>query len=298
MDNLVWYSRYPADYARDTAGLSLIEHGAYGQLMDAYYLTGEALPNNTESLARICRAHSEEEIKAVSTVIKQFFYLKNDKWHQRRIDRELKEARQIIEKRRRSGRMGGLARAQAHAKQMGKQNTKQTSTQSQSHTHTQEESKAKALCAFELPDWIPADKWKEYEKMRRTISKPMTDAARRFAVRALDELRASGQSVSAVLEQSIFNSWQGLFPVREQSNGADRGNHQRPTEQRREPSAQVERRNSNIGNLIRSRAAAAAGNAGVGNCTDSTCTGQAARHSGGDVAVVEGEVIPVQRSGN
>ncbi|AUD03456.1 DUF1376 domain-containing protein [Spirosoma pollinicola] len=32
-----WYPRYPGDYARKTAHLSLTEDGAYTKLMDWYY---------------------------------------------------------------------------------------------------------------------------------------------------------------------------------------------------------------------------------------------------------------------
>lgn len=77
---------------------------------------------------------------------------------------------------------------------------------------------------FNLPDWISAQTWNDYEEMRRRIRKPMTDSARGLAVRKLGKLKDEGHIVEAVLEQSVFNSWQGLFPLKVNSNGNGTGN--------------------------------------------------------------------------
>lgn len=70
--------------------------------------------------------------------------------------------------------------------------------------------------SFQLPEWIEAQTWNDYEEMRRKIKKPLTERAREIAVKKLLQLRSQGFSVEEVLEQSIFNSWQGLFEVRGQ----------------------------------------------------------------------------------
>lgn len=67
---------------------------------------------------------------------------------------------------------------------------------------------------FRLPDWIPDRAWRDYEEMRQRIRKPMTDRARELAVRQLADLRVRGHPPEAVLQQSIFNSWQGLFEIK------------------------------------------------------------------------------------
>jgi DnaA N-terminal domain len=64
-----------------------------------------------------------------------------------------------------------------------------------------------------LPDWVPLQQWAEYNEMRLLIKKPMTTGARRYAIRTLTKLRDEGQDASAVLSQSVFRSWVGLFPV-------------------------------------------------------------------------------------
>jgi hypothetical protein len=70
------------------------------------------------------------------------------------------------------------------------------------------------LDVFSLPDWIELGDWRDYEAMRKSIRKPMTDRARKLAVAKLEQLRAAGESPADVLRQSILHSWQGLFPVK------------------------------------------------------------------------------------
>lgn len=66
-----------------------------------------------------------------------------------------------------------------------------------------------------LPDWIPAEAWAGYVEMRKKIKKPMTERAEQLAIATLDKLRQQGQDVGAVLDQSVMNAWQGLFPITE-----------------------------------------------------------------------------------
>lgn len=72
---------------------------------------------------------------------------------------------------------------------------------------------------FCLPDSIPAKEWAEYEEMRRVIRKPMTDAVRQKAVDRLAVLAADGWPPGVVLNHSILNSYQGLFPPKDDRNG-------------------------------------------------------------------------------
>ena len=104
----------------------------------------------------------------------------------------------------------------------------------------EEKEKPKATSAFVIPEWVPQEAWKHYEEMRRKIRKPMTDQARKWAVAMLGRLRATGHDPGAVLEQSVFNSWQGLFEVRHD------GNSQAGNNDRQRPSTQVQRWNNNL----------------------------------------------------
>ncbi len=57
--------------------------------------------------------------------------------------------------------------------------------------------------------------WDAYIEMRKKIKKPMTDNAKKLAVKKLQELsRGDVDLIKAILNQSIFNSWQGLFQLK------------------------------------------------------------------------------------
>lgn len=64
-----------------------------------------------------------------------------------------------------------------------------------------------------LPDWMPVESWDGFVEMRKKLRKPMTNRAIHLAIGNLDKLRAEGQDVAAVLDQSTMNSWLGLFAV-------------------------------------------------------------------------------------
>ena len=90
-----FYKRYMGDYGRDTAHLSLAEHGAYTLLLDHYYSTEQALPADPTSLFRICRAFDTAEQQAVLSVADAFFPVGDDGLrHSARADRELRISRE------------------------------------------------------------------------------------------------------------------------------------------------------------------------------------------------------------
>ena len=86
-----WYPHYPGDYQRDTAHLSLMEHGAYRLLLDHYYSTGGPLGSDAERLYRVCSASNQDEREAVDVILHQFFVLRDGRYHNGRADRQLVE---------------------------------------------------------------------------------------------------------------------------------------------------------------------------------------------------------------
>ena len=55
---------------------------------------------------------------------------------------------------------------------------------------------------------------KEFLKMRKSIKKPMTDRAMTLLINKLDKLGANDNEKIEILNQSIFNSWQGEFELK------------------------------------------------------------------------------------
>ena len=56
-----------------------------------------------------------------------------------------------------------------------------------------------------------------FKDMRKTIKKPLTDHALKLLLNKLDKLEDSDAGKIAVLEQSIMNSWQGVFELKGQA---------------------------------------------------------------------------------
>ena len=73
-----------------------------------------------------------------------------------------------------------------------------------------------AQAPFLLPDWIPQDQWDAWIEARKKSRKSPTPFAMRLAVSKLAELRDQGHHPAAVLAESAFHGWAGLFPVKEQ----------------------------------------------------------------------------------
>lgn len=72
--------------------------------------------------------------------------------------------------------------------------------------------------AFVPPSDIPEAEWEAFEEMRRRIGKPMTAKARELAVTRLRNLAEDGYPPGAVLNHSILNNYQGLFPPKDHRN--------------------------------------------------------------------------------
>lgn len=72
-----------------------------------------------------------------------------------------------------------------------------------------------------LPDWVPLEAWQGFVEMRKKIGHPLTDRAKELAIRNLEKLKAEGSEPGAVLDQSTFKGWRGLFEVKINSRTAD-----------------------------------------------------------------------------
>jgi uncharacterized protein YdaU (DUF1376 family) len=86
-----YYERHLGDYAKDTAHLNMLEHGAYSLLLDRYYGTEKGIPE--DQAHRVARARSKEEKQAVDAVLEEFFVLQDGVFINRRAEKEI--AREI-----------------------------------------------------------------------------------------------------------------------------------------------------------------------------------------------------------
>ncbi len=80
------------DYAADTQHLSWDEDCAYRRLLDQYYKREVPIPADLRQACRLARAVSKPQRRAVETVLREFFDLRDDGWHQKRCDAEIGRA--------------------------------------------------------------------------------------------------------------------------------------------------------------------------------------------------------------
>lgn len=57
--------------------------------------------------------------------------------------------------------------------------------------------------------------WKDFREMRKKNRKPMTKRAEELIIKELNKLSKNKDVQIAILNQSIMNSWQGVFPLKE-----------------------------------------------------------------------------------
>jgi uncharacterized protein YdaU (DUF1376 family) len=100
-----YYERHLGDYARDTAHLSMMEHGAYNLLLDRYYATEQGIP--ADQVHRLARARTREERAAVDAVLQEFFTLQEGVWINKRATQEILKAQGRIQAAQQNGKRGG-----------------------------------------------------------------------------------------------------------------------------------------------------------------------------------------------
>jgi hypothetical protein len=86
-----------------------------------------------------------------------------------------------------------------------------------------EEPPISPLPSFQPPEWLPREQWEAYLDMRKSIKSPLTPHGLRLAMKELSRLRDAGHDPEAVLNQSIFNNWKGLFALKGEQNGKKAG---------------------------------------------------------------------------
>jgi hypothetical protein len=88
-----------------------------------------------------------------------------------------------------------------------------TDTDTDTDTDTERKGHGRAVA---LPDWLPQEPWDAWLEVRQKNRAPNTPRALRLALTELAKLKAAGQDVQAVLEQSTLRGWRGVFPVKDQ----------------------------------------------------------------------------------
>ena len=211
-----YYKRHLGDYARKAGHLSMLEHGAYNLILDAYY-DREQAPTKAEAL-RWARARNPDETQTVSTILQEFFTERDGRYYQQRVEDELAAARAKCERNRELGKLGGRPPRARKTQTVSKRLANGSEMEPQStnpliHNLEAKDQKRARKSAPVLPEWLPQDAWDAWQRFR-SARKGWTDDAKALCLRTLTKLREQGHEPRAVIEQSIERGWTGLFPVK------------------------------------------------------------------------------------
>ena len=118
-----YYQFNIGDYAKHTRHLTNNEDLAYRRMLDFCYLNEEPFDNDLIKVARLINMRGCEE--EVENVLNDFFELRDDKWHNNRVDKDLGFYADKAERARENGKKGGRppAKKKAEPKQAKEDNT-------------------------------------------------------------------------------------------------------------------------------------------------------------------------------
>ena len=203
-----YYERHIGDYLKDTAHLSLLEHGVYGRLLDVYY-TRECGIGETEA-ARLVGAKSKEERVALESVLAEFFTRAEGTWTHGRCDAEIERYRDKQRK----------ASASANARWQGaKSHTERNANAMRTHSEgnapnhqtpdTKEENPpTPRKRGVPPPDGVSAEVWESWLELRRKKRAPVTETVIASARAEADKAR---MTLDAFLAVWCFRGSQGLM---------------------------------------------------------------------------------------
>lgn len=156
-----FFKLYIGDYQRDTAHLSVTEHGAYLLMLQHYYATEKPLPSG-KALHRMLRAQDKAEREAIDAVVALFWTQTPEGLVNERADAEIAKAATQADTNRRIA-------VQREERRKAARNTHEPSTNratngepSHSHSHSQTPEKIKTPEAarstpYPLPEPTSAD---------------------------------------------------------------------------------------------------------------------------------------------
>jgi len=87
-----YYPHHIGDYAKDTRALTQGEHGAYRLLIDEAYSSENGI--DADEIYAISCAHTATERRNTDRVLAKFFTLKDGRYYQKRIDKEVETYRE------------------------------------------------------------------------------------------------------------------------------------------------------------------------------------------------------------
>ena len=157
----IWFPFYVGDYRAETQGFSHEERGVFVELLCVYTHRQAPLPDDDKQLAKLVGL-TLPKWKRMRLTIAPVFTINKGTWRLQRLDEQIARSSEIREKRRLSGRLGGLksgAKRQAYAEAFASDESKQMLNKSKSKLY-KPLSVIDRGAGFEVLDLVSAGKLK------------------------------------------------------------------------------------------------------------------------------------------
>jgi uncharacterized protein YdaU (DUF1376 family) len=227
-----YYERHIGDYLKDTAHLSLLEHGVYGRLLDVYYTRENGIDEGMA--ARLIGARSKDELAALAVILAEFFVLRSGVWTHGRCDREIERYRKRADHNRAVGKLGGRprkveTRTEPEENPVGFQKEPEPNPQETLASNQKPVTKEKNPPATRVPpcpDGVSGQVWSDWLALRKAKKAPVTETVLRSANA---EAVKAGMSLEAFLQVWCARGSQGLSaewvkPTQSRSDSVMAGN--------------------------------------------------------------------------
>jgi uncharacterized protein YdaU (DUF1376 family) len=183
------------DYRADAFTLTMIQHGAYRQLIDQYYLNEKPLTLDLEVLCADLLVRGEDEKKAIVFILGKFFSKTEDGYVHKRCNTVIQAFKEKSDKNRNNAvkRWSKVRDANALPQECERNANQEPLTNNKEQ-----------LIEFVKPLDVNLEVWNNYMTLRRAQNKPITDAN----IKALRrEAANAGLTLNAVITVCVENSW-------------------------------------------------------------------------------------------
>lgn len=220
-----YYEHHLGDYAQATSHLTFVEDAAYSRMLRKYYAEEKPLPADLRAVIRLVGARTDEEREAVDIILKEFFTLEEDGWHNKRADDEIAKFASKRDKAKRSaasrwnanasdkdanasGNHANASNEYANAMlgneaEHGKRNAHQTPDT----RHQTPEKQKPARTAAARPEDVPEQTWTDWIALRKAKRAPVTETVLK---QAREESGKAGLTLARFLEVWCARGSQGL----------------------------------------------------------------------------------------
>lgn len=196
-----YYKFNIADWTLHTAHLTPEEEGIYLRLVNFYYDTEQPIPKKTQSVMRRLRLGNNVDL--VNEILDEFFTLDGDYWVHKRCNSELDAFHSKTAANRANGGKGGRPPAKAKPRKTQSVNFDNPDITLTINQEPLTIKQIQGLNKTGFMEWVDA---------RKSRKKPLTVKAAEKQITLLLEYDQPTQQ--QIIDQSIANDWQGLFPPR------------------------------------------------------------------------------------